>query len=149
MTLLPTFRQVLELVGKLLNNIDKCIIRNALTKFGRVFPLLMLAVITAGCAAAMVGGTAVGVYQVSKDEREAGVVASDASITTAIKSRFAADPVVSVFEIGVRSWEGTVTLTGAVGSFRARDTAAEIAAGTNGVKAVNNLIEVEDRSRGQ
>ena len=112
----------------------------------RIFPLLALILLTAGCAAAMVGGAAVGVYHVSKDEREPGVVASDASISTAIKSRFAADPVVSFFEIGVRTWEGTVTLTGAVGSFRARDAAGHIAGSTQGVKAVNNLIEVEDRS---
>ncbi len=112
----------------------------------RIFPLLALVLVTAGCAAAMVGGAAVGVYHVSKDEREPGVVASDASISTTIRSRFAADPVVSVFEIGVRTWEGTVTLPGAVGSFRARDDAGEIARSTKGVKAVNNLIEVEDRS---
>jgi osmotically-inducible protein OsmY len=53
-----------------------------------------------------------------------------------------------VFNIGVRTWEGTVTLTGTVGSYIARDQAESIAKGTGGVKAVNNLIVVEDRSAG-
>ncbi len=52
----------------------------------------------------------------------------------------------SVFGIGVRTYEGTVTLTGTVGSYIARDQAETIAKGTKGVKAVNNLIEVADRS---
>jgi len=114
--------------------------------FSRVFLLIFAVSLVSGCAAALVGGAAVGGYHVGKDERDAGVVASDSAITTKIKSKYAADSVVSVFDIGVRTWEGTVTLTGAVGSFRARDTAGDIASATNGVKAVNNLIEVEDRS---
>jgi osmotically-inducible protein OsmY len=94
----------------------------------------------------MVGGAAVGGYQVAKDERPASVVASDSAITTKIKGKYVADSVVSVFNIGVRTWEGTVTLSGTVGSYIARDKAEEIAKGTKGVEAVNNLIIVEDRS---
>ena len=112
----------------------------------RLLLVLVAVSLAAGCTAAMVGGAAVGGYHVGKDEREARIVASDSAITTKIKSKYAADAVVSVFEIGVRTWEGTVTLTGEVGSFRARDTAGNIASNTKGVKAVNNLIEVEDRS---
>ena len=112
----------------------------------RLLLLLIAVSLAGGCTAAMVGGAAVGGYHVGKDERDPGVVASDSAITTSIKGKYAADAVVSVFAIGVRTWEGTVTLTGAVGSFRARDTAGDIASNTKGVKAVNNLIEVEDRS---
>jgi osmotically-inducible protein OsmY len=46
----------------------------------------------------------------------------------------------------VRTYEGTVTLTGTVGSFVARDQAGRIAKQTSGVKNVNNQIVVEDRS---
>ncbi len=99
-----------------------------------------------GCTALMVGGAAVGGYQLGKDERPAGVVASDSAITTKIKGKYAADSVVSVFSIGVRTYDGTVTLTGTVGSHIARDQAETIAKGTKGVKAVNNLVEVVDRS---
>ena len=113
----------------------------------RAFPALLMAFLAAGCTAAMVGGS--DSYRVEREERAATVVASDSAITTTVKGKFAADAVVSVFDIGVRTWNGTVTLTGAVGSFRARDDAEAIARNTRGVTAVNNLIEVEDRSVAQ
>lgn len=100
----------------------------------------------AGCTSLMVGGATTGGYQVGKHERTASVVASDTAITTKIKGKYAADEVVSVFNIGVRSWDGTVTLSGKVGSFNARNQAEAIAKGTKGVRAVNNLIVIEDKS---
>lgn len=112
----------------------------------RVLGVLIASCLLSGCTALMVGGAAVGGYQVGKDERPASVVASDSAITTKIKGKYVADSVVSVFNIGVRTWEGTVTLSGAVGSYIARDQAEAIAKGTKGVRAVNNQIVVEDRS---
>lgn len=112
----------------------------------RILSLLIAVLLLSGCTALMVGGAAVGGYQVGKDERPASVVASDSAITTKIKGKYVADSVVSVFNIGVRTWEGTVTLSGTVGSYIARDQAETIAKGTKGVAAVNNLIIVEDRS---
>jgi len=114
----------------------------------RILFVLLVAAMLGGCAAVVVGGAAVGGYHLGKDEREAGVVASDSAITSKIKAKYAADSVVGVFDIGVRTWEGTVTLTGTVGSYLARDQAELIATGTGGVKAVNNLIVVENRSAG-
>ena len=105
--------------------------------------LLMLS----GCTALMVGGGGSGGYQHREDDRPASVVTSDASITTRIKGKFAADSVVSVFGVGVRTFRGTVTLTGAVGSYVARDRAHALAKGTDGVVAVNNQIVIEDRSQ--
>jgi osmotically-inducible protein OsmY len=99
-----------------------------------------------GCTAMMVGGSAGGGYQTGKDERSVSVTTSDSAITTRIKSKFAADSVVSVFDVGVRTWKGTVTLSGTVGSYTARDQAESIAKATSGVRAVNNHIVVEDRS---
>lgn len=112
----------------------------------RILIVLLCGLLLGGCAALMVGGAAVGGYQLGKDEREPGVVAADSAITTKIKSKYVADSVVSVFNIGVRTWEGTVTLSGTVGSYIARDKAEAIAKGTGGVKAVNNHIVIEDRS---
>jgi hyperosmotically inducible protein len=99
-----------------------------------------------GCTALVVGGAAVGAYQLGKDEREPAVVASDSAITTKIKGKYVADSVVSVFNIGVRTYEGTVTLTGTVGSFVVRDQAGRVAKDTGGVVVVNNQIVVEDQS---
>lgn len=114
----------------------------------RILIVLLASTMLGGCAAVVVGGAAVGGYHLGKDEREPGVVASDSAITTKIKGKYAADSVISVFNIGVRTWDSTVTLTGTVGSYLARDQAELIAKGTGGVKAVNNLIVVEDRSAG-
>ncbi len=86
----------------------------------------------------MVGGN-----QAGKHDRSPAVVAADSAITTRIKSQYGRDPIVSVFDIGVRTWEGTVVLSGAVDSFVARDQAESIAKGTGGVKAVNNHIVVK------
>ncbi len=112
----------------------------------RIFGLLVAILFLSGCAALMVGGAAVGGYQLGKDERPASVVASDSAITTKIKGKYVADSVVSVFNIGVRTWEGTVTLSGTVGSYIARDQAEALAKATGGVKAVNNQVIVEDQS---
>ena len=112
----------------------------------RILVTLLFILSLGGCTAMMVGGAAVGGYQLGKDERAASVVASDSAITTKIKGKYAADSVVSVFNIGVRTWEGTVTLSGTVGSYIARDQAESIAKATSGVKAVNNHIVVEDKS---
>ena len=113
----------------------------------RIAVLLLSLVMLSGCTAMMVGGAAAAGYQLGKDEREPAVVASDSAITTKIKGKYVADSVVSVFNIGVRTYEGTVTLTGSVGSYVARDQAVILAKSTNGVKAVNNQITVEDRSK--
>ena len=113
----------------------------------RVLMVLLVSLALAGCTAMMVGGGSTGGYQVGKDERSASIVAGDSAITTKIKSRYAADSVVSVFNIGVRTYEGTVTLSGTVGSILARDRAVWMARETDGVRAVNNQILIEDKSK--
>jgi hyperosmotically inducible protein len=105
-----------------------------------ILPLLMLS----GCTALVVGGAAAGGYQVGKDERQAGVVASDSAITSNIKAKYGADSIVSVFNISVHTYDGKVTLSGTVGSFVARDQAVDLAKSTAGVKTVTNQIVVED-----
>ncbi len=112
----------------------------------RIVATILILFMLSGCTALLIGGAAVGGYQLGKDEREPGVVASDSAITTKIKGKYVADSVVSVFNIGVRTYEGTVTLTGNVGSFVAREQAGKLAKETNGVTAVNNQVVVEDRS---
>ncbi|MGI9234542.1 MAG: BON domain-containing protein [Woeseiaceae bacterium] len=112
----------------------------------RILVVVLTTWILGGCTAMMVGGGNGGGYQSPKDERSASVVAADSAITTKIKGKYAADSVVSVFTIGVRTWDGIVTLTGTVGSYNARDQAEAIAKSTGGVNAVNNLIVIEDKT---
>lgn len=107
--------------------------------------LVLVAMIFAlsGCTALVVGGAATAAYQVGKDEREPEVIASDSAITTKIKSKYAVDSVVSVFGIGVRTYEGKVTLSGTVSSDVARNIAVTLARDTGGVKSVANQIVVK------
>lgn len=105
--------------------------------------LLSLLMLT-GCTALVVGGAAVGGYQLGKDERPPSVVASDSAITGKIKAKYVADSIVSVFNISVRTYEGKVTLSGTVGSYVARDQAFDLAKHTTGVQTVTNQIVVEE-----
>ena len=109
--------------------------------------ILVSLVVLSGCTALVVGGAGVVGYQLGKDERPPAVVTSDSAITTKIKGKYAADDVVSVFNIGVRTYEGTVTLSGTVGSIVARERAETLAKETNGVNMVNNQIIIEDRTQ--
>jgi len=110
-------------------------------RIGIILPALLL---LSGCTALVVGGAGVGGNQLGTDEREPAVVAADSAITTKIKGKYVADSTVSVFNIGVRTYEGTVTLTGTVTSYVARDQAGRIANETGGVKIVHNQIVVDD-----
>jgi osmotically-inducible protein OsmY len=92
-----------------------------------------------GCTALAMGGGSTG-----KNDREASVVASDVAITTMIKGQLLTDTSVNVFKIGVRTYKGTVTLSGKVGSVAARNQASFIAEGTKGVVVVTNLIVIDN-----
>lgn len=100
----------------------------------------------AGCTALVVGGGTGGSYPQDRDERPQSVVNSDAKISGDIRQKFVADPVVSDFRIGVRTYKGTVTLSGTVGSYVARDRALDLAKSTTGVITVTNQIVVEDKN---
>jgi len=111
------------------------------------FGLALLAfILLSGCSALVVGGTGAGGYQAGKDERDPAVATADSAISAKINGRNAADPVVNEFNIGVRTYKGTVTLTGTVGGFAVRDEAGRIAKNTDGVVIVNNQIVVEDQN---
>jgi hyperosmotically inducible protein len=111
----------------------------------RYLVILLSVLLLSGCTALVVGGAAVGGYQLGKDEREPSVVASDSAITSKIKAKYVADSIVSVFNISVRTYEGKVTLSGTVGSHVARDQAMDLARSTAGVKTVTNQIIVEGK----
>lgn len=68
--------------------------------------------------------------------------ASDPGITTAVKSKLAADDTVKAYQIDVDTQGGVVTLTGTVPSAAARDRALEVARGTDGVTRVEDRLTV-------
>jgi hypothetical protein len=100
----------------------------------------------AGCTALAIGGGGSVGHQSGRYERPPSVVASDSAITDRVRGRLLADDVVSAFSIGVRTYNATVTLTGAVGSYHARQRAETLARETGGVRFVNNQITIEDHS---
>ena len=68
---------------------------------------------------------------------------SDAGITTAVKSKLAADDTVKAYRIDVDTKSRVVTLNGKVDTARARARAVELAKGTEGVAdVVDNLTVV-------
>lgn len=68
--------------------------------------------------------------------------ASDASITTQIKTALAGDPKLSALDVKVDTSHGHVTLEGTAPDLAARDRAGSMALATKGVQSVNNRIKV-------
>jgi hyperosmotically inducible periplasmic protein len=75
--------------------------------------------------------------------RTAGQVVDDAAITTKVKAKLLEDSIMSGFAISVQTFEGDVTLTGAVTSQEIRKRATMLAKSVSGVRNVNNLIKVK------
>jgi len=72
----------------------------------------------------------------------AGCSQTDAGITTAVKSRFAADDTVKAYQINVDTKNGVVTLSGAVETRAAKDQAVRLARETEGVTDVADNLTV-------
>lgn len=75
--------------------------------------------------------------------RSAGDVVDDATITTKVKAKLFDDDRLSGFAISVETFEGEVTLTGAVASAEDRRRATNLAQSVKGVKRVNNVLKVK------
>lgn len=95
-----------------------------------------------GCAAAVVGGAAAGGYYVGQDERSAGQIATDASITSTINTRYVQDDLVKARTINVDTYNGVVTLYGTVANQSVADRAIAIARGVKGVRQVVSKLTV-------
>lgn len=69
----------------------------------------------------------------------------DTAITTKVKSKLFDDPQTSGFAIGVKTYQGTVQLSGFVTSDKEKDRAAELTKGVPGVKSVKNDLIVKNK----
>jgi osmotically-inducible protein OsmY len=67
---------------------------------------------------------------------------TDPGITTAVKTKLAADDTVKAYQIDVDTANGVVTLTGIVEAPAAKEQAVKLARGTDGVKDVVDRITV-------
>ena len=75
--------------------------------------------------------------------RSTGEVVDDATITTEVKAKLLADSVTKGLAVTVQTFEGAVTLIGAVDTEQQKAKAAEIARSVKGVKKVNNLVTIK------
>ncbi|MEO8307413.1 MAG: BON domain-containing protein [Pseudomonadota bacterium] len=105
--------------------------------------LLACGTLVSGCAAAVVGGAAVGGYYLGKDDRSADVIAKDAAITGEVKSKLIGEPGIRSGQINVDTYEGIVTLKGEVASSEQGATAENLARSVKGVKAVKTELKVK------
>lgn len=76
-------------------------------------------------------------------EKTIGESFDDAAITTKIKAKLAADPMVNPFDIDVDVEKHVVTLSGVVETRAQRSEAVKLAWGTEGVIGVRNRLKVE------
>ena len=81
--------------------------------------------------------------QLKGPERTAGVVIDDGVITTRVKLALAKDPLTKAYEIEVDTHAGRVQLGGWVDSTEMRSAAGRIAASAEGVKDVDNNLDVK------
>lgn len=79
---------------------------------------------------------------VTRDQETVGAYIDDATLTTRVKSKFAADPTVSAMSISVETLKGTVQLSGFAKSTAERTVAEKLARETSGVVGVRNDIVV-------
>ena len=68
---------------------------------------------------------------------------SDPGITTAVKTKFAADDTVKAYQINVDTSSKVVTLTGNVDSAAAKDRAVMLARDTKGVARVVDKLTIQ------
>ena len=73
---------------------------------------------------------------------------SNAGLTSKVKTKLAADPVVQAHQIDVDTNNGVVTLTGTIESQEAKDRALMLAKETKGVREVRDMIEVRPTTAG-
>ena len=105
-------------------------------------PVLTLALATA--LVATLGSTSG--CAVARKQETVGAYIDDATLTTRVKSKFAADPTVSAMAISVETLKGTVQLSGFAKSAEERSMAEKLARETSGVVAVRNDIAVRQGS---
>jgi osmotically-inducible protein OsmY len=93
---------------------------------------------------AVIGTAAVGCQTTTG--KTAGETVSDASISTSVQGKLTADRMSNFTRVDVDTERGVVNLSGVVESAEQKSRAAEIARQVNGVKKVNNNLQVQSRT---
>jgi hyperosmotically inducible protein len=101
----------------------------------------LLALLASGCTATKNAGVAVG-EGTKEAAQQVTQVATDASVTAAVKMKMADDPDVAAMDINVDTTDGIVTLNGAVQSSAVAQKAVGIANSVDGVTSVKSNLTV-------
>lgn len=96
-----------------------------------------------GCAVLFAVVWLIGCQSISG--KTGGETITDASISTAVQSKLTADRVSNFTRVDVDTERGTVNLSGVVQSAEQKARASELARQVNGVKRVNNNLQVQDQ----
>lgn len=102
-----------------------------------------------GCTPLVVGGGAAGGYKVATDERTAGRMMDDSTITGNVKAEMVKAKDVKARNIDVDTIDGIVFLSGMVDTEGESSRAAEIAKSISGVTRVKNDLQVGTRTVGE
>ena len=109
----------------------KCEVLNTMYRKRYLIALLLCA----GIAALLIGCQSTG--------RTAGEFIDDVGIAAAVQAKIFDDDSLRSLPIKVTSYQGEVTLTGAVNSRGAKSLAEKLAYSVKGVRKVNNLLKVQ------
>jgi len=100
----------------------------------------------AGCAPVILGGGAAAGYKVGSDERSAGTQLDDVTLVARINVALVNDPVVRARQVDVDSVQGNVILSGVVETEYEAERAVKIVSGIEGVKKVDNNLQIGSRT---
>jgi hyperosmotically inducible protein len=99
---------------------------------------------TAICTGTLIGTVSNAAYAANPEQKQsASEYASDAVVTTKVKGAFVAQSALSALDIGVETVDGKVTLTGTVGTAAEVELASHVARDVEGVKQVQNDLQVD------
>jgi osmotically-inducible protein OsmY len=97
-------------------------------------------VVSAGCSSTPSSGSA------QSAGATAGRVVDDSVITAKVKSALVADETTKASQINVETFQGKVQLSGFVDNSEARSRAIQVARNVDGVKSVDNALELRSRN---
>jgi osmotically-inducible protein OsmY len=101
-----------------------------------LFVAAVLGSTMAGCA------STAGQQSAGAGQQSAGEVVDDGVVTAKVKAKLIDDPVTKAYQINVKTFKGTVQLSGSVDSAEARSRATQLARDVGGVKDVKNSLQV-------
>ncbi|NOX68778.1 MAG: BON domain-containing protein [Gammaproteobacteria bacterium] len=109
----------------------------------KLLAILAMMLTIGGCTSMLLGssGKSAG-SSIGQDSRGGAQISADERISTAIRSRFAADDALGPLRLRVETHNGIVTLHGIAGSFTQRDRAVRMAIDISGVVRVDNQISI-------